>query len=79
MNPKQCRAMTKQGTRCRNPALPGSRFCHVHQGKSADRAVIAGIGGAILGNLIFPGAGGVIAGAILGALIGSSDREDSDA
>jgi len=28
--PAQCKAMTLKGTRCRNPAIQGSEFCHVH-------------------------------------------------
>lgn len=28
--PGRCQAMTKKGTRCKNRALPGSRYCRVH-------------------------------------------------
>lgn len=30
-DPKQCEALTKSGRRCKNRALVGSQFCHVHQ------------------------------------------------
>ena len=28
----RCKALTKDGTRCRNEALEGSDFCRIHQG-----------------------------------------------
>jgi diacylglycerol O-acyltransferase len=30
--PGRCQALTQAGTRCKNPSLPGSDYCHVHQG-----------------------------------------------
>lgn len=32
--PKQCEAITKKGTRCKNNALMNSKYCQVHQAKS---------------------------------------------
>jgi WS/DGAT/MGAT family acyltransferase len=29
--PRRCQALTQTGRRCKNPARPDSRFCHVHQ------------------------------------------------
>ena len=32
--PKQCEAITKKGTRCKNKAIKNTKYCQVHQAKS---------------------------------------------
>ena len=32
--PKRCEAITKNGTRCKNMAVNGTKYCQVHQAKS---------------------------------------------
>lgn len=33
--PKRCEATTKKGTRCKNKAVNNTKYCQVHQSKSA--------------------------------------------
>jgi len=52
-------------------ARPGSDFCRVHSGKESffSREVLHAIGGAIVGNALFPGLGGIIVGGISGVAV----------
>lgn len=34
--PERCQALTKSGRQCKNPALPGQAFCHIHIRQSSD-------------------------------------------
>ncbi len=65
---KRCISKTKQGGRCLNHALPGNDFCHAHRSNiSASNAAAVGVG-AILGNILAPGIGGIVLGGITGSL-----------
>lgn len=65
---KQCNGDTTSGRRCRNPAKEGGRFCGHHGGLDGKRGLAMGIG-AFLGNLLIPGLGGVVGGALAGNLV----------
>jgi len=66
---KRCKSKTKSGRRCLNHPLAGSDFCSVHQSSiSAGQAVAVGAG-ALVGNAIVPGVGGVVLGGIAGELV----------
>jgi len=48
----------------------------VASGESRSSKVLAStVGGAVIGNILFPGIGGAIGGAIAGALLGGSDNK----
>lgn len=65
----RCSATTKKGNRCQNIASEGSRYCTTHSGSFDWKRSAAMVGGALLGNAIAPGVGGVVAGAVGGNLI----------
>lgn len=64
---RQCEATTSLGRRCRRQVAPGTRYCHQHGGLDLKRAAAMFLG-AVTGNALLPGAGGLIAGAVVGAL-----------
>ena len=72
---KQCQASTKRGPRCRNPARAGTRYCGRHARVDVKRGLLT-TATAFLGNTIFPGGGGMLAGAIAGHI---ADRAAVDA
>jgi len=51
------------------------RFVASQEEKSS-RVLAATIGGAVIGNLLFPGIGGAVIGGITGALVGSSENKE---
>jgi hypothetical protein len=66
---KRCVSKTKSGRRCLNHPLAGSEFCTVHQSDiSANEAMAVGAG-ALVGNAIAPGLGGIVLGGIAGGLV----------
>ena len=73
----RCKAHTKQGHQCRNTALNASAFCGVHQNQ-VDGEELAGTAlGAIVGNILIPGIGGVIGGGIVGNMASKYRRRNS--
>lgn len=75
---KQCKATNKNGLRCRNTVTGDGQYCHIHKNQDNSAIPALAIGGAILGNLLFPGVGGAIAGGIIGGLLGASSKRDSE-
>ena len=65
----QCLGKTKIGRRCFNSAQIGSDFCAVHQSHLSIGEVLATGVGALIGNAIVPGIGGVFLGGIAGRSI----------
>lgn len=64
-----CEATKADGMRCRNQIPKGRRYCGHHRGRvDWKRALLTG-GGALLGNLLVPGLGGAVGGAIAGKLV----------
>lgn len=60
----QCQADTRRGVRCARRIAKGKRYCGHHGGFDWKRALLT-VGGAVVGNLVVPGAGGAIAGALV--------------
>lgn len=73
---KQCKAITKSGTHCKNIAVQNSEYCSVHQDTDSSDMIAPAIGGALIGNLILPGIGGVLIGGALGALAASKSKDN---
>lgn len=66
---KLCISKTKSGRRCLNQPLSGSDYCAVHKSEiSAGEAFAVGAG-ALVGNTIAPGLGGLLLGGVVGRLI----------
>ncbi|WP_080420530.1 TIR domain-containing protein [Burkholderia ubonensis] len=66
---KRCISKTKTGHRCLNQPVAGGDFCAIHQPAiSADEALAVGAG-ALVGNAVVPGVGGIVLGGIAGRLI----------
>lgn len=59
---KRCSAKTKFGRRCLNFSLPYNDFCAVHKSSISTGEAIAVAAGAIVGNAVLPGVGGVLGG-----------------
>jgi hypothetical protein len=73
---KRCISKTKSGRRCLNRSLSGGDFCTVHNTDiSAGEAIAVGAG-ALLGNVLIPGFGGVVLGGIAGKLARTLFKED---
>jgi hypothetical protein len=64
----RCRAKTKQGHICNNMAIEGANFCFTHKSYKNETELGLTIVGAIAGNIIAPGIGGIVAGATIGNL-----------
>lgn len=65
---KRCKSTTKSGNRCLNWCRSGGEFCKTHSNNVSTEEAIAISTGALLGNAILPGIGGLIFGGILGKL-----------
>ena len=65
---KRCKSNTKSGRRCLNHALVGSDFCGVHRFDVSPGAALAIGAGALVGNIVAPGIGGVVLGGIAGGI-----------
>lgn len=70
----RCKAKTKHDRPCRNAALRGSAFCSAHQDNIDVAAVASTAIGGILGNLIAPGFGGALGGAVAGNIVNRISR-----
>jgi len=66
---KRCISKTKAGRRCLNQSLAGSEFCSVHQTNSSTGKALAIAAGALIGNAVLPGLGGMALGGIAGNLV----------
>lgn len=75
--PSQCNAHFADGRRCPNPAVPGSQYCSQHRYLDGNRVLAGTIGGALIGNLLFPGVGGAVVGGIVGGILSSSSSTGS--
>lgn len=71
----RCRAKTHSGKRCLNNSLRDEDYCAVHQSESRGRAALAVGAGAIVGNALVPGIGGVLLGSLAGSLVRGVLRE----
>lgn len=72
----QCEARTRHGRRCHNAARSDGRFCSVHAGGVDKKAVTLTALGAVAGNLIAPGIGGLLAGGAAGYWTSTLPKED---
>lgn len=72
----QCEANTKNGRRCHNSARVNKRFCAVHAETLDWRSLAITAVGAVAGNVILPGLGGILAGGGAGYFISTSSTED---
>lgn len=63
----RCEATTKAGKRCRNNARPRSDFCAKHSNEISGHGAGAALLGAVVGNVLLPGIGGVLLGGAAGA------------
>lgn len=66
----RCIAKTKQGCQCKKTALKGSRFCYVHKDQFDLKKPIFTAMGLVVGHAVLPGLGGIVAGGVLGNLLG---------
>ncbi|MCA8425834.1 TIR domain-containing protein [Burkholderia seminalis] len=66
---KRCIAKTKTGRRCLNQPLADGDFCTVHQPAISAGDALAVGAGALVGNAVVPGVGGIVLGGIVGGLI----------
>jgi hypothetical protein len=64
----RCKAKTKQDHACKNMAMEGAAICFVHKSYRNESQLGLTIVGAIVGNAITLGIGGIIAGAAVGDL-----------
>jgi len=65
----RCEATTKKGNRCNNLALKNKAFCHQHADKLDINGTIAIAAGAAIGNVLFPGIGGILVGGTVGKIV----------
>lgn len=73
---RRCISKTKLGHRCLNQSLAGGDFCTVHKTDiSAGEAMAVGAG-ALVGNAIVPGLGGIILGGVAGRWVRTFFREE---
>jgi hypothetical protein len=68
---KRCQSKTKSGRRCLNSSLGGGDFCARHNTNISPKVAFAVGTGALVGNAIIPGFGGVILGGLCGKLVRS--------
>lgn len=66
---RRCASNTKAGRRCLNRTLAGADRCAVHRSESSGRAALAVGVGALVGNAIVPGLGGLVLGGIAGQVV----------
>ena len=64
----RCKAVNKNGNNCKNISQGDSSFCFTHRSNIDIHKMSFPIIGAVIGNLILPGVGGLIAGASLGGI-----------
>lgn len=69
----RCIATTKSGGRCKNTAINGRSFCNTHKDQFNTSDAIAIASGAIIGNLILPGVGGILLGGAASKLLKESN------
>ena len=72
----RCKATIKDGSRCKNATSDGESYCRIHKNKDNSAIPALAIGGAIIGNILFPGVGGALVGGIIGGLIGANSNKD---
>ena len=65
---KRCESKTKSGRQCLNQSLEKSDFCGIHQSAISSSGLFAAGVGALLGNAILPGLGGIVLGGLVGNL-----------
>jgi hypothetical protein len=73
---RRCEARTKAGQRCLNRATDGD-YCSIHRERISSRELMAVGLGALVGNVVLPGAGGAVLGGIAGSVARSLLRETS--
>lgn len=62
----QCKAITKRGYRCRNFTPKTKEYCSIHKEYISGSTIISGTLGGFIGNLVAPGIGGIVGGAVTG-------------
>ena len=65
----RCEATTRKGTRCRNPAMEGSRYCNVHAEQAEREDASTAPGDADPLAELSDAARAVIGAAVLGAIV----------
>ena len=65
----RCAGQTKKGRRCLSQTASGKEFCAKHGDDVSPGSALAILLGGIAGNVIAPGLGGVIAGALAGTQV----------
>lgn len=73
---RRCEARAKTGRRCLNNASEGN-YCFVHRNRVSSNELLAVGFGALVGNAVLPGAGGVLLGGIAGSVARSLLKEKS--
>ncbi len=66
---RRCKSTNKTGRRCLNQPLAESDFCRIHHSDLSASGAIAVGAGALLGNSIVPGVGGLLLGGIAAQLV----------
>ncbi|GGC83522.1 hypothetical protein GCM10011396_33660 [Undibacterium terreum] len=64
----RCNGKTKVGRQCLNSATSGKEFCAVHKGQISSAEAMAFGAGALIGNSLMPGIGGMVFGGMAGSL-----------
>lgn len=73
---RRCEGRTKTGRRCLHNATKGN-YCFVHRNCVSSNELLAVGFGALVGNAVLPGAGGVLLGGIAGSVARSLLKEES--
>ncbi len=68
----QCKAKTKLGHRCKKIAQTNKKFCYQHTNKTDKSGLLAIAAGAAIGNIFFPGLGGIVVGGAVGKIVGEN-------
>lgn len=71
-----CNGKTKSGRRCHNYARAESDFCAAHSSQISISEVISSGVGALIGNTLLPGLGGVVVGGVAGKALYSLFKGD---
>ena len=72
----RCKAVNKDGSRCKNATNGDDSYCLIHKSKDNSVVPALAIGGAIIGNILMPGVGGAFLGGIIGGWIAANSRKD---
>ena len=71
----RCVAKTRAGPRCLNMATDGAEYCSRHSDQTSFGEFASTVGGALLGNALAPGLGGLVFGGFAGRFIRNIFKE----